>query len=192
MVIPNSVKVLGSSAFSYCTNMTDVKVGDGVTALENNVFCDCSSLTSVTLPEGLTSIGFLAFGGCSLTQINIPEHVTKIGINAFYGCSSLADIYVHSSTPAEIGEYTFWEKTYSKATLHVPSGNLQNYATAAHWNRFIHIVDDVEPSAILSPTATEEPQMIFDINGNRLPHLTPGINIIKYQNGKIRKRYVKQ
>jgi radical SAM superfamily enzyme with C-terminal helix-hairpin-helix motif len=34
--------------------------------------------------------------------------------------------------------------------------------------------------------------MIFDINGNRLPHLTPGINIIKYHNGEIRKRYVKQ
>jgi hypothetical protein len=63
----------------------------------------------------------------------------------------------------------------------------QNYTTAEHWKRFIHIVDDVNPSAVLLPKTDEEPLMIFDINGNRLHQLTPGINIIKMKNGKNKK-----
>ena len=189
IVIPNSVMVLGSGAFSYCTGMVEAKVGDGVNTLAQTVFCDCSSLASVTLPVGLTAIGSNAFGGCCFSRIDIPERVEEIGINAFYGCSDLADIYVHSSTPAKIFAYTFWEKTYGKATLHVPAGSLQDYSTAAHWNRFSKTVDDAEPSAVLSLKTVDQPQIIFDIDGKRLPHLTPDINIIKSKNGEIRKRY---
>ena len=99
----------------------------------------------------------------------------------------MTDIYVHSSTPIEIIENTFDEKSYKKATLHVPSGSQQNYTTAEHWKRFIHIVDDVNPLAVLLPKTDEEPLMIFDYNGNRLHQLTPGINIIKMKNGKNKK-----
>ena len=62
--------------------------------------------------------------------------------------------------------------------------------TAEYWQRFIHIVDDVEPSGILLPTTVEEPWMVFDINGKRWPHLKSGVNIIKYKNGETKKKYV--
>ena len=113
-----------------------------------------------------------------------------IGSAAFCGCFVIADVYVRSSIPTEIFENTFTEKNYKNATLHVPSGCLQNYATAEHWKRFIHIVDDMELSGILSSTTVEAPWMIFDTNGKRLPHLKSGINIIKYKNGETKKKYL--
>jgi hypothetical protein len=137
----------------------------------------------------VTSIAQLAFYGCSgLNKVTIPSSVASIGDYAFCMCSSLTDIYVHSSTPMEIFADTF--SYYDTSTLHVPVGSLHEYSTAQFWKKFLHIVDDIAVSAILSPKADEEPQQIFDVNGRSIKHLIPGFNIIKYKNGEVKKVYI--
>ena len=49
-----------------------------------NAFSGCSNLSSITIPASVTSIGYNAFGGCSkLITIDVPSTVTYIERNAF-------------------------------------------------------------------------------------------------------------
>ena len=58
-----------------------------VTSIGNSAFSSCSNLTNITIPNSVTTIGESAFDHCSsLTSITIPNSVTSIGNNAFYGC----------------------------------------------------------------------------------------------------------
>ena len=98
LVIPNSVKSIGSYAFFGCPGLTSVTIGDGVTSIGDYAFGGCSGLTSITIPNSVTSIGDYAFWYCSgLTSITILSGVTSIGNSAFVGCSGLTSITIPNS-----------------------------------------------------------------------------------------------
>ena len=79
---------IGNSAFSNCTNLTTVELGDGVTSIGTSAFIRCTQLPSITIGSGVASIGKNAFNGCTaLTNANIGSGA--IGANAFQDCSSL-------------------------------------------------------------------------------------------------------
>ncbi len=79
---------IGNSAFSNCTRLTTVELGDGVTSIGKSAFLKCTQLPSITIGSGVTSIGTSAFNGCTaLTNANIGSGA--IGANAFQDCSSL-------------------------------------------------------------------------------------------------------
>lgn len=87
IIIPGSVTSSEGSdygAFSYCSNLTNVIIQNGVTRIPANAFQGCRLLTSVTIPSSVTSIGGCAFDYCtSLTSVTIPNSVTSIEIAAF-------------------------------------------------------------------------------------------------------------
>ena len=67
-----------------------------VTSIGNSAFSGCSGLTSVSIGNSVTSIGHWAFERCSgLTSITIPNSVTSIGGDVFSGCSGLTSIVVN-------------------------------------------------------------------------------------------------
>ena len=101
------VRGFGYSAFSGCSGLTSVTIGNGVTSIEYDTFHGCSRLTSVTIPDSVTSIGGDAFYGCrGLTSITIPDSVTSIGYYAFYGCSGLTSVTIPDSVTS-IGNSAF-------------------------------------------------------------------------------------
>ena len=64
-----------------------------VTTIGTKVFANRSDLTQIRLPEGLTAIYAYAFENCSaITSMNLPDSITEIGYKAFNGCSSLGSI----------------------------------------------------------------------------------------------------
>ena len=78
---------IGSQAFSNCSGLTSVTIGNSVTSIGSDAFSGCSGLTSVTIPNSVTSIGEHAFSWCSgLTSVTIPNSVTSIGSYAFADC----------------------------------------------------------------------------------------------------------
>ena len=202
VTIGYSLTSIKGSDFSSCGDLTSIVVESGNVKYDSRENCNAIIETSsntlirgcknTNIPNSVTSIGDYAFSGCSgLTSITIPNSVTSIGRASFSGCTNMADIYVLSTTPIELREDPFGNNLYQKTTLHVPSGCLNDYSTADYWKNFVHIVDDIEPSAFMSPTTTDEPMMIYDLNGRRLPHLIPGVNIIKYKNGEVKKRFIR-
>ena len=112
IVLPETVKSIGISSFSYCDRLTSViikgEVQTGINtfmfskaletvvfekpiaSLETNLFNGCSSLKNVVLPEGLTLIGQAVFANSGLTEFTLPKTVERIEYYAFKDCKNLA------------------------------------------------------------------------------------------------------
>ena len=105
--IPDSVTVIGGSAFSYCTGLISITIPDSVTSIGSYAFESCEGLTSITIPDSVNEIGEVAFKGCTgLTSITIPHGVTEIGLRTFQGCDSLTSIVIPDSVTS-IGNAVF-------------------------------------------------------------------------------------
>ena len=90
VTIGNSVTSIGSDAFYGCAGLTSVTIPNSVTSIGSYAFEDCTGLTSVTIGNSVESIGDYAFYGCTgLSSVTIPDSVTSIGSGAFSGCTNL-------------------------------------------------------------------------------------------------------
>ena len=117
-----SVTSIGNSAFSDCSGLTSVTIGNSVTSIGINAFWHCSGLTSVTIPSSVTSIGINAFRGCTgLTSVTIPNSVTSIGYCAFHECRSLTSVTIPNSVTS-IGDFAFYYCTGLTSVI-VENGN---------------------------------------------------------------------
>ena len=75
---------IGSSAFSGCTGLTSVTIGNSVTSIGSNAFSGCDHLTSVTIGNSVTNIGKYAFDYCTgLTKAEFASIESLCNIN-FY------------------------------------------------------------------------------------------------------------
>ena len=102
---------IGKGAFSDCTSLTSVEIGNSVTSIGDYAFSYCTSLTSIVIGDSVTSIGYSAFSYCtSLTSVEIGDSVTSIGYSAFEGCTSLT-IYCEA-TEAPSGWSGLWDYSF--------------------------------------------------------------------------------
>lgn len=120
-----SVTITGSNipfgAFSNCTNITSVTIGNNVTSIASSAFEGCTGLTSVNISDIVAwcNISFgdananpfyyaddLYINGELVTQIVIPDSITSISPYAFSYCTSLTSITV-SENVTNIGDYAF-------------------------------------------------------------------------------------
>ena len=98
IVIPNSVKSLGTAAFSGCKKLTDVVIGNNVAAIESATFKNCESLKNVVIGSSVAYINGEAFTNCtSLETIKMPDSVESIGSYAFQNCTALKEIDLGNS-----------------------------------------------------------------------------------------------
>lgn len=90
VVIPKSVKRLDAYVFWGCNNLEEVVLGKGLTAVDEYSFAGCTGLKQITIPENIQSIDAQAFAGCvNLTDIHIPATVTGIAEDAFLNCDNV-------------------------------------------------------------------------------------------------------
>ncbi len=96
-----------------CARPGELRIPDGVTAIDIYSIYGSVGLSSVTIPSSLTSLtGFSApwgglFSSCSaLTNVVIPDSITNIGAYAFNNCKQLANIALPKSI-VSIGHNAF-------------------------------------------------------------------------------------
>lgn len=121
---------IGNSAFSNCTNLTTVELGDGVTSIGTSAFFKCTQLSSIAIGSGVTSIGTSAFSGCTaLTNANIGSGA--IGEGAFNGCTSLANVTLGNGVTS-IGRNAFL-KCEALTSMNIGSSvkTIESYAFSA-------------------------------------------------------------
>ena len=98
IIIGNSVTWIGLRAFYGCTGLTSLIIPNSVTEIGGSAFSNCTGLTSMTIGNSVTTIGDYAFAGCSgLTSVTIPNSVTSIGWQAFDCCSGLTSVTIPGS-----------------------------------------------------------------------------------------------
>ena len=95
VTIPGSVRIIGTGAFYRCTELKNVKIGNGLISIQDDAFAFCSSLESIELPSTLEYIGRTAFTRSGLKSLDIPESVTSIGRNITLACKDLTSITVN-------------------------------------------------------------------------------------------------
>ena len=105
--IPNSVTSIGNSAFSECTNLSNITITDSVISIGDFAFSNSTSLRSVTIPDSVTIIGVSAFYDCkNLINVTLPDSITSIDYSVFSDCTSLTNITIPDSV-TNIGDSAF-------------------------------------------------------------------------------------
>ena len=107
VILPNSVKSIGSDAFRNCNVLKTIHLENAGGFIGANAFRNCLSLETINLPEFMTDIGSYAFCNCeSLSQIELPSGIKYLRDNTFEGCSKLPSVVVPESV-VTIGELCF-------------------------------------------------------------------------------------
>ena len=193
--IPSTVTSIGKSACRYCRKMNDLRLPEGLVEIGDEAF-NGWEMTSLVIPNSVTTIGRQAFDGCTeLKSLVLGNSVSKIGQNAFYYNRELREIDILS------------EDYYYVTTYQFKSCNAVEYVNLpdTDWARKVLISLDSEykrrywsyetdangkvvklleiATAIDAPNVTMDAKYktIYDLKGNRLNHVTKGVNIV---NGK--------
>lgn len=89
VIMPDSLKVIGTCAFHACKMLNTVKFGSGLTRICERAFSVCKNLKKVVLPDRLERMDSSAFSNSGLESITLGS-----------GLNSLSD-YVFAHTPMQ-------------------------------------------------------------------------------------------
>ena len=162
VTIPDTVEVVGESAFENNQKVQFVVISKSVKRLDAYVFWGCNNLEEVVLGKGLTAVDEYSFAGCTgLKQITIPENVQSIDAQAFAGCVNLTDIYI-PATVTGIAEDAFLN--CDNVTIHADEGSVaaqfaQKLAEQKNRDPLVTAAPVQTPTAVSRPDtqATTEP-----------------------------------
>lgn len=83
--IPNSVKIIGNYAFSYCSGLTSITIPNSVTSISNYAFDGCSNLVEIyslaLIPPAIDSN---TFNGCYGATLYVPKNAVNAYRTANY------------------------------------------------------------------------------------------------------------
>ena len=193
--IPSTVTSIGNSAFRYCWKMNDLSLPEGLVEIGDEAF-NGWKMTSLVIPNSVTTIGKQAFDGCTeLKSLVLGNSVSEIGQNAFYCNRELKEIDILSEDYNYVSTYGF-KSCNAVEYVNLPDTdwakkvliNLDCDCKKRYWSyetdgngKVVKLLEIV--TAIDAPNVTMDTKYktIYDLKGNRLNHVTIGVNIV---NGK--------
>ena len=129
--IPNSITIIGESAFDSALNLTDITVPDSVVEIGSSAFNN-SKIVNIVL-NGVETVGDQTFGNCSkLRSVTMGSNTKSIGYWAFANCSNLNEIYCKATTPPTIvasgsGDARLFGGSSFGGYIYVPSSSYSEY-----------------------------------------------------------------
>ena len=113
VVLPDTIKTIGSEAFAY-TGLKNIIFSKNLTTIGSEAFSS-TQLKEVILPDTVTTIGVGAFRGCPITNLKLSKSITKINDNCFEGIC-ISDFVIPDNI-TEIGGQAFLDSSIVNLTL---------------------------------------------------------------------------
>lgn len=120
VILPKTLKTIGTEALACCYALGALDIPAGVTRIDYGAFEGCMSLTELVLPEGMTKISDLMLSGLSFEEFEISDKIESIGTAAFMSCNYLKSITIPSSVK-RIESWTF-TNCRSLEEINLPEG----------------------------------------------------------------------
>lgn len=99
VVVPKTVKIIGSLAFSRRAKLKKVQLPDGLERIGRDAFSDCDALEEIVVPASVTTIDPYAFASCdNLRKVTFLGEVKSLSRTAFSDDDSLTTINVPEGT----------------------------------------------------------------------------------------------
>lgn len=96
VVLPNTIKRIGESAFRKCSNLVDIAFPPSLKTIGEEAFAR-TGLQSIQLPEGLEQVEDLAFRKCAdLEVVTLPDSLQFVGDEVFEDCTELKTVNLSS------------------------------------------------------------------------------------------------
>lgn len=119
--LPDTIKVIGGNAFSYCVSLKEVNIPDGVEVIGERAFTMCKEMKELIVPDSVRSIGESAFSYCKvLEKIKLPRDLEQIPGGSFADCVKLERIELPENLK-ELGRYTF-NRCIALKEIDIPKG----------------------------------------------------------------------
>ena len=118
VIIPDSVTEIKGNAFSNCSELVNVDLGN-LQRIYPDVFENCPKLTTILIPKTLVSgtiFGGIFTGTTNLTSATFENGITKIPEGILQDCSGITSVIIPNSV-TEIGAYAFAGTSISEITL---------------------------------------------------------------------------
>ena len=106
VIIPDSVKTLGTSLFEECDNLYAVKIGAGVRTIPYACFYGCDVLQNVIIPETVLDMETSVFERSGLSYQKLPQSLRYIAGWTFKDCKNLTTVEC-SDALESIGDNAF-------------------------------------------------------------------------------------
>lgn len=126
LTIPDTVTVIGDSAFAECRQLSEITLPASLTELGSYAFHDCVALEAVTLPASLETVGYNLFEGCTrLHTLTIPGGLTAMGTCLLVECKAITRVNYGGTT----AQWQALTQDVSFGTLEQPHSAFTVYCT---------------------------------------------------------------
>jgi hypothetical protein len=137
LVVPNTVKSIGASAFSDNEFLITVSISDSVKTIGREAFRQSNNVTSLTIGSGAALIESDTYQEFRyLTKLVVPEGVTRIDAGAFSELYSVTSLSL-PSTLVTLGEASL-RGMHSLRTMNIPA-NLSITYDPFHYFWYAHL-----------------------------------------------------
>lgn len=138
--VPGGIEHLISNFMLDQTNLQKVILPDTLKSIGQSAFRNCSSLTEINIPHGVLTLSQVVFQGCSsLRNITIPSTVTFISSNAFGGNGQMTMRFLNP-VPADTDGSLNFLTTLTGKSIKVPAASVNAYKAAPVWSNYASII----------------------------------------------------
>lgn len=168
VVIPDTVKTIGRSAFEMNSTMERVVISDSVEVIEPYAFWGCTALENVSFGKGLYEVGDFTFSDCPyLSTVLLSDSIRRIGIMAFADCPSLLSISI-SMYVNDIHETAFDGNKNLTIVAQEGSYGAEYAETFARKQQLMGDVEVPVKPVEATPAPTVQPTPVDETTGNVL------------------------
>ena len=201
--IPAATENISEGAFEGCTGVTSFHVDEANpnystegTVLfnknKNKIIYALGHIEDYKVPASVDTIGASSFQDQSdLIYLTLPEGLKKIKEAAFSNSDKIKYVYAYMREPEPLERFSFVK--VPGAVLYVPQGCTKNYLCYSSWRIFDIQEFDVTGTDVKSAVVGDDAKEVarYTVNGQRIKSPTRGINIVKYDDGTVKRVVVK-